>query len=105
MDKRKKALLIGLILGDGHLNACSGVALEIEHGSKQKSYLEYKANLLVTLLGGKLPNIYHRIKKDTYKISKGHRYFKILYKWIYKSGEKRFSRKMLNYLTPEAIAL
>ena len=42
MDKRKKSLLIGLVLGDGHLNATSGVALEIMHGAKQKFYLDYK---------------------------------------------------------------
>ena len=46
MDKRKKALLIGLTLGDGYLNPRSGVSLEIEHGENQKFYLEYKVNLI-----------------------------------------------------------
>ena len=41
MDKRTKSLLIGLALGDGHLNPNSGVAIEIEHGEKQKFYLDY----------------------------------------------------------------
>lgn len=105
MDKRKKSVLIGLILGDGYLNPNSGVALEIVHGSDQKFYLEYKAKLLAKLLHCKEPKIYHRVSNDTYKISKGHRYFRILRKWIYKHKEKRFSKKILKYLTPEAIAL
>lgn len=80
MDKRKKSVLIGLILGDGYLNPNSGVALEIVHGSDQKFYLEYKAKLLAKLLHCKEPKIYHRVSNDTYKISKGHRYFRILRK-------------------------
>lgn len=105
MDKKKKSLLIGLILGDGYLNPRSGVALEIMHGSKQKFYLEYKNKLLAKLLNCKECSFYYRKSTDCYKISKGHRYFRILRKWIYKNGEKRFSKQILNYLTPEAIAL
>jgi hypothetical protein len=79
MDKQKKSILIGLILGDGYLNTNSGVSLEIEHGEKQKFYLEYKAELISKLLNCKLPNIYHNLTKNTYKISKGHKYFRVLY--------------------------
>lgn len=105
MDKRKKALLIGLVLGDGHLNTNSGVSLEIEHGAYQKSYIEYKAKLIAELLNCPAPKLYYRKSKDTYKISKGHRYFRILRNWIYKDRKKRFTRKLLNCLTPEAIAI
>lgn len=80
MDKRTKSLLIGLALGDGHLNPNSGVALEIEHGEKQKFYLDYKKRLLSDLLNTTEPNIYHNKNKNTFKISKGHRYFKIIRK-------------------------
>lgn len=78
MDKRKKSLLIGLVLGDGHLNPNSGVALEIEHGEKQKFYIEYKAELISQLINCSKPKIYYNKTKNTYKISKGHRYFKII---------------------------
>lgn len=78
MDKRKKSLLIGLVLGDGHLNVNSGVALEIEHGEKQKFYVEYKAELVSQLINCPKPKIHHNKTKNTYKISKGHRYFKII---------------------------
>lgn len=105
MDKRKKSLLIGLVLGDGHLNPHSGVHLEIDHGSCQKFYIEYKAKLLAELLNCKEPKLYYRKSRDTYKLSKGHRYFRILRNWIYKDKVKRFSKQLLSYLTPEAIAI
>jgi hypothetical protein len=105
MDKRKKSLLIGLVLGNGHLNANSGVALEIEHGGCQKFYIEYKTKLISELLNCKEPKLYYRTSRDTYKLSKGHRYFRILRNWIYKDNVKRFSKRILSYLTPEAIAI
>ena len=107
MDRKKKALLIGLVLGDGHLNPRSGVCLEITHSVKQKSYIENKAKLIAKLLNCKIPNLYHRKdnKHDEYKLSKGHRYFRILYKWIYPNGKKYFSKKILKYITPETVAL
>lgn len=80
MDKRKKSLLIALVLGDGHLNPNSGVSLEIVHGSNQKFYLDYKRKLISELLNCKEPNVYYRKGSDTYKICKGHRYFRILRK-------------------------
>lgn len=80
MDKRTKSLLIGLVLGDGHLNPRSGVSLEIEHCEKQKFYLDYKRKLISELLNINEPNIYHNKNKNTFKISKGHRYFRVLRK-------------------------
>jgi recombination protein RecA len=105
MDKNKKALLIGMVLGDGHLNPNSGVALEISHSGKQLEYLEYKRDLLHSLLGGKKPRIHKRKNRDEYKISKGHRYFRIIRKLLYKDRKKIYTRQMLDYLNPQAIAL
>lgn len=105
MDKRKKSLLIGLCIGDGHLNGRSGVALEIEHGEKQKFYIEYKAKLISKLLNCAEPNMYNNKRKSTYKISKGHKYFKIIRKWLYKDNKKVITRALLNKLSPEALAI
>ena len=105
MDKYKKSLLIALVLGDGHLNSNSGVSLEIVHGSKQKFYLEYKSKLLSKLLNCKEPFIYYRKSTDCYKISKGHRYFRILKNWLYVNKEKRFPKHILNHLTAEGVAI
>ena len=79
MDKRKKALLIGLVLGDGHLNKSNAAALEISHCGKQKPYLEYKAKLIEELLNCKPLTIHKRKGREEYKISKGHRYFRVIY--------------------------
>ena len=105
MEKNKKSLLIGLCLGDGHLSTNSGVTLQIEHGHKQLFYLEYKARLIAKLLNCKELNIYHRKILNTFSISKGHRYFRIIHKWLYYNKKKIFSRKILNHLTPQAIAI
>lgn len=105
MEKRKKSLLIGLCLGDGHLSTNSGTALLIEHGHKQLFYLEYKAKLIAKLLNCKDLNIYHRKNKNTFSLSKGHRYFRIIHKWLYYDKKKIFTKKILNHLTSEAIAL
>ena len=105
MDKRTKSLLIGLALGDGHLNSRHGVSLEIEHGAKQKFYLDYKRKLISELLNTNEPNVYHNKNKNTFKISKGHRYFRVLRKWIYRDRVKVFTPQVLSKLTPEAIAI
>lgn len=107
MDRKRKALLIGLVLGDGHLNPRSGVCLEITHGIKQESYIKAKTNLIAKLLNCQPPKLYHRVdaRHNEFKLSKGHKYFKILYKWLYPNGKKYFSKRILNYLTPEAIAI
>lgn len=106
MDRNKKALLIGLILGDGHINKRDN-CLQITHSSKQKFYIDWKCKLISKLLNCKEPNLYHRVdsKHDEYTLTKGSRYFRILRKWIYKDGEKRFSKNILKYLNPQAIAI
>lgn len=106
MERRKKSLLIGLVLGDGHINKRDN-CLQITHSKKQKSYIDYKCELISELLNCKKPNLYHRLdsKHDEYVLTKGSRYFKLLRRWIYKDGEKRFSKNILKYLTPEALAI
>lgn len=105
MERTKKAILIGLILGDGHITSKGD--LNITHSIKQKEYIEYKAKLLEQLLSCKKINLYHRLddKHNEFTLHKMHKYFKILRKWIYKNNIKTFSKKILDLLTPEAIAL
>lgn len=81
--------------------------MNITHSIKQKEYIEYKARLVSELLHCQIPNLYHRkdSKHDEYSIQKRHKYFKVLRSWIYKDKEKVFSKKILDLLTPEAIAL
>lgn len=106
MNLNDKALLIGLVLGDGHITKRESM-LEITHGYKQKFYLDYKINLLKRLLHRDYISTYHRqdSKHNEYKLSVASRYYRILRKWIYPNGQKYYSKELLNYLTPEAIAL
>lgn len=105
MDKRTKTLLIALCLGDGHLSTRSGTALCIEHCRKQRDYLTYKRKLLSKLLRCQLPTEHYRKDRDTFRIVKGHKYFKSIYNLIYKNKIKRFSKKLLEYITPEGLAI
>ena len=106
MENLKKSLLIALILGDGHINKRDN-CLQITHSIKQKDYIDYKCKLLSKLLNCKAPNLYHRFdsKHNEFTLTKGHRYFRILRKWIYVNNEKRFSKNLLKNITPWAIAI
>ena len=63
MEKRKKALLIAFVLGDGYIHIdkrrpkSSKLALKFCHTVKQKEYLEHKVRLLHSLIGGKKPSL------------------------------------------------
>lgn len=52
-------------------------------------------------------NLYHRIDKkhDEYTLVFGRRIFKTIRKILYKNNVKYFSKEILNYLTPQSIAL
>lgn len=113
MEKNKKAILIALALGDGSINVdkrCLGAngELSITHSIKQKEYLQYKAELLHSLIGGKAPNVIEFMCKSNYgsfkqvRFSKTHKYFKLIKRWM---EPNKYSEKILKYLTPEAIAI
>lgn len=112
MKNRKKAILIALAIGDGHINRRrSGnkyhSSLRIQHSIKQKELITYKRDLLHSIIGGKLPKLieFNNSGYPGIKFSKGHKYFRILRKWLYPNGKKKISRFLLNKLTAEAIAI
>ena len=88
----KKSILIGLCLGDGYIyqgktikkSGLRHCGILVKHGKNQ----EFNNSGFIG-----------------YKFSKGHKYFRILRKWIYKDNIKTFSTKLLNKLTPASIAL
>lgn len=121
MRKDKKALLIALCLGDGHLRKTkngdgklsSNVQLALLHSTSQLDYMEWKVGKLLSLLGGKrskigIRKVYNKQAGKYYErceVNKSHKYFKVLYRWLYPEGKKKITRRILNYLTPEAIAI
>lgn len=119
MNKNDRAILLGLTIGDGSigvnktgsphpLGTCS---LQIEHSEKQREYVEHKCNLLHSILGGKKPNIrenIHRVKGKEHKsfaFSKGHKVFRLVRRALYTNNRKVITRRVLDYLNPQAIAL
>lgn len=114
MNRREKALMIAMAIGDGHITNQPDLrtgkrycSLTITHASKQKEYAVYKRDLVHSAIGGRMPNI-RSINNNGYpgvNFSKGNSYFRILRKWLYPNGKKVISRFLLNKLTPEAIAI
>lgn len=113
MTKDEKAILIAMVFGDGYikLNNCSTKAntgtLTIIHCMKQRELIEYKAEKLLSILGGKSCNVceFNNNGYPGTTISKTDRYFGILHKWIYKNKKKTFPKTLLKRLTPEAFAM
>ena len=112
MTKEDKAFLIGCVLGDGslrkprHESGCSGI--QISHCKQQRDYLMFKAARINTMLYPSKPVKVRKFDNHGYEgyiYEKGHKYFRILRKWIYPKGTKTFSKLILSKLTPEAIAL
>lgn len=106
--REKRALLVGMVIGDGHLRK-NGASISITHNEKQIKYLQLKALMLETILDCKTINI-RKVKPNKYNtncyvIEKGHKYFRILRNWIYKDNKKCLSRKILNMLDLPAIAI
>ena len=114
MNKNNKGILIGMILGDAHLSQqrdkrykYTQYSIRMKHCLRQKEYLEYKADLLLSIFGGKKPNV-REINNNGYhgcEMIKSDKYFKVLRKLIYPNNTKTISRRVLDYLNPQGIAI
>jgi len=120
MNREERGIMVGMILGDGCLNVrqIKGTTpyikseMRIVHSYRQIDYLNYKAELVRKILGGKhTVSIYnHVIPKlgKTYRMcgfSKSHKCFKALKKITHREGKKYFSSQALGMLTPHGIAI
>lgn len=112
MNREKRALLIAMIFGDGYVNPKGWI--QMEHSQKQEDYVKWKNELLAYIFKEQKGRckLYYRERFDTrtnkvYKqvrCYRQHKYLKLLRRWIY-TPEKTFTRKLLDYLTPEALAI
>ena len=113
-----KAILIGLLLGDGYINDKGRI--EIEHRIQQKEYCIFKAKLLHSVCGGKNINVHeyeriHSTKKDgkkwksktftTVSFKKQSQHFIPFRELLYKNRRKTITQEALNLLSPLSIAL
>ena len=119
MDNRKRAVIIGMVLGDGYIQVRERPrktmkpyvekAMRVLHGPTQRQYCEFKAKRLSWALGGKKINV-TKVKNgpggnyDAYQFTVNHPYFGQVRRWMYPGGEKRYTEKVLNMLNPEGIA-
>jgi len=117
MKKVEKSFLIGCVIGDGCLYKnikSKSVSFKLTHSIKQKDYFLWKVDKLRTILNSQTKSkiqfrdCYHKNTGKIYKQinwGKGHRYFRILRKWMYINNKKTITKFILNKLTPEAIAI
>lgn len=117
MNKETRGALLGMALGDGHINVGTRVVrghqqerreLRIVHSLKQRDYCEHKAARVKQLIGGAF-NVreYANGKDGKYRcvgFTATNIYFATLHRRLYPGGKKTFTRCILDMLTPEALA-
>lgn len=106
-----RSAVVGMVAGDAYIrkqNFCRSVSLRIKHAEKQREYLEYKRDILQNLFKAwEIPikpinnSGYPGVQLET----RTHPKLRAIHKWFYSDGKKRFSRRILNYLTPVGIAI
>lgn len=117
LNKDKRSILLSLILGDGCLHR-SGPAqrnkmgyISIKHGHKQKAYVEFKANLISTILQREVK--VHPAKSQVKALNKTYEQYKLQVgmtrmrswrKFCYPNNKKSFS-KILPFIRHPALAL
>lgn len=123
MNKKDRAILYGLAIGDGHISyrtrykngkyRYEQADLIIGHGPKQKEYIEYKADLILSIFGGKRPKVSktkHTLNNGkTYtgwRIAKTNRYFRQMHGVLYRQDRsKRITGQVLSYCDDKSLAL
>lgn len=102
-NKEKRAILLGLAIGDGNIYCNKKRAgITIRHCDTQLDYLKYKVSILEDIY--KTPIKIIRVQNGN-QISKGDcKHFRIYRKWLYPNGIKTISR-VLKFLTIQSIAL
>lgn len=123
MNRNDRALLLGMLIGDGclktrkHIKDNGEQSIYYEyvlcHSTKQEDYLKVKLELFHSIMGGKKPIIHYENPilsngkiYNSCRFSRCHRIFRILHKYLYSNNNKKhITRKILNFLTPQAIAI
>jgi hypothetical protein len=103
--------IIGMCLGDSHIDRHD--RLTMKHCEKQKEYLDYKVKILQVLqkqpiwmkcytgAGSQNGNIY-----TSWQIATRQRpIYRIIKKWMYRNGVKTITRKLLDKLDLEGVAI
>jgi hypothetical protein len=108
LSKRQRELIVGLLLGDGHLETQNGgrtYRLKVEHGSAQRAYLEWLAREFQewTLSGW-----YEKCKgeKKVYGFTTvSHPAFRFYGLQFYQNGKKRIPPLIKKLMSPLSFAI
>ncbi len=108
LSKRQRELLVGLLLGDGHLetrDAGRTYRLKVEHGAAQREYLEWLAREFQEwILSGRYEK--RRGEKVVYGFTTvNHPAFRFYGAQFYRDGRKRIPPLIKRLLTPLALAI
>ena len=108
LSKRQRQLIVGLLLGDGHLETQNGgrtYRLKVEHGSAQREYLEWLAKEFQEWL---LSGWYEKRKgaKLVYGFTTvSHPAFRFYGAQFYQNGKKRIPPMIKKLMTPLSLAI
>lgn len=118
MLRQDKHFIIACVLGDGCINQrvvnnTTQCRFTMRHSHKQFDYFMWKVERLSTILSNKhahssVPKFEDnsgRSKILSLRFERNHPYLKVLYRFIYQNNRKTFSRKVLDRLTPEGLAV
>lgn len=124
MNSKDRAILYGLAIGDGHISyrtrykdgkyRYEQAELIIGHGPKQLDYINYKADLIHKIFGGKRPKIadtkyYLKATGKTYKgyrIAKTNPYFRQMHRKLYRENrQKSITGEVLSFCNAQSLAL
>ena len=105
----RKRDMLGMAIGDGTLRSRHGKGSELTvgHSIKQVDYLMYKYQYCCDLYPNKdfTPSIVDMNPYVGVRFSvSDSKLFRIWHKWLYKNNTKKNKKKVLDKLTPEAIA-
>jgi hypothetical protein len=103
----QRALVIGTVLGDGHLSANwskTNYRLDVRHSVRQNSYVEWKYNILRPFVLMPIRN-YERTKSVWFRTI-SHSYLSDVYEFFYKDGIKGIQSNISQLLSdPLTIAV
>lgn len=118
LTQKDKAILIGLIIGDGYLS--DNGRLCIEHDQKQEEYCRFKAALLHSVTGGKEIKVHknERIRSErkdgkkwknqhfvTFSFKRQSKSFVYFRNLLYKNRKKVITEDVLNLLNETSLML
>lgn len=118
MNVEKRGIILGMALGDGYVQVRQRLnkgkypyesrTMRVVHGPDQRIYCEWKARRLAWALGRKQINVTKQLnnkKYDSYSFTVSHPYFKQVRGWFYPNGVRMYTRRILDMLTPEGVAI